>query len=53
MSSSHTTDEPVIIVGLYKRNVEYLLALLAPLASHDEEAADLYQLIHDVTNSGE
>ena len=48
-----TTDEPVIIVGLYKRNVEYVLALLAPLASLDEDAAELYLIIHDVTYSGE
>ena len=43
-------DEKVFIIGLYKRNAEYLLALLAPLASNDEEAADLYQLIHELTS---
>jgi hypothetical protein len=34
-------------VGLYDRNAKYLLALLAPLASSDAEAADLYNIIHE------
>lgn len=42
-------EDRVLLVGLYERNAAYLLALLAPLASNDVEAADLYELIHALT----
>lgn len=41
-------DDAVILIGLYGSNIKYLLTLLASRASHDDEAADIYNIIHEL-----